>query len=66
MRLNVPRCIGILALGLSLFFLALMQTRYDWDYLLESVLPRNMGLVWGFVVCLIVAAYFLSLEEERP
>ena len=65
MRFHIFRCIGIIALGITAFFLTVMQGTYHWDVFFTYLLRDHINLLWGFVISLIVAALSLSLEQEK-
>jgi len=66
LKLRTERFIGILAIGVTAFFLAVMQSTYHWDsffdYLLSS---RYINIFYGFVISLTIGAICLSLEDEK-
>lgn len=64
MKFHIFRCMGIVALGIAAFFLAAMQSDY-WDYFFKYLFENHMDLFLGFIVSLILAAIFLSLEHEK-
>lgn len=66
MKLRIERFIGILAIGVTAFYLTAMQTDYSWDFFFNYLLSsRYINIFYGFVISLIVAAVCLSLEYEK-
>jgi len=65
LKVNIFRFMGILATGAAAFFLAVMLIAYDWDYFFEVVFPRHRNAIFGFLVSLILAATFFSIEKEE-
>lgn len=49
---------GIIALGIVAFFLAVMQASYDWDIFFTYLFRDHANLLYGFVISLIIAAIF--------
>jgi len=64
LKVDIFRFIGILATGAAAFFLVVILIAYDWDYFFEVVFPRQRNAIFGFLVSLIFAAAFFSIEEE--
>lgn len=65
MKVNIFRFIGVLATGAAAFFLAIILVAYGWDYFFEVVFPRHRNTIFGFLVSLILAATFFSIEKEE-
>lgn len=65
MKFRIWRCLGILSLGVAAFFLAVMQSSYSWDYLFHALFVSYPTIFAGYVLGLIGAATFLSIEESE-
>jgi len=65
LEVNIFRFIGILATGAAAFFLVVILIAYDWNHFFEVVVPRHRYAIVGFLVSLILAAAFFSIEEEE-
>lgn len=64
MRFNLDRCIGIVAAGIAAFLLFSMQHTDPGDFI-QNVINYNSALFWSYIITLLVAAVFLSIEKRK-
>lgn len=64
MKFHLFRCIGIIAFGIAAFLLAIIQETYHGN-LFFNLLRDHVDLLYGFIISLIIAAIFLSIEQEK-
>jgi len=65
LRFHVWRCLGILCIGVAAFCIAVMDATYSWDSFFVYLFRDFPTLFYGYVLGIIGAAIFLSIEEDR-
>jgi hypothetical protein len=64
MKFHIFRCVGIIAFGFAMLFLAAMVSPEYYQFF-KQIYRYDMDILIGFIVSLFLAAVFLSLEQEK-